>query len=1303
MPTGSQQRALAAAERGYDLVRRGTARNGQVADDHQPHRAGAARRQDRAVRRREDGRARRRAPAAAARRSRRVLPGAALDAVEQARGDQEHRRRARRVAAAGRRAGEPRGGRAAGGARDARRVRPGGARRRSAPSGTTPFAGVRRAGGACSTRRASTGPADPRPGDASRAGRGRCAPARTLGGGRRGGSATPRTTRGATRARTFYPRTSSTPSRSCPRTSRAARRATSAAAAAGGRGARPAAAAHARRCRHGVRVIAAVLRRSPGAPRERARQQRLERRAGARRSTHRARARGAAPRERAAGARFPPDVAAGGPRRATSRYMEREGRGRCFAFWWLDGRQRAIRARWTALPAAGVRRRRSSSRRAEHARRSTGCAASGRRWPRRTREAATLFGALWQGSASDWDALDAIRAMGRGAPHARVVRHGLADRRSSRWPRVQRRTSDARPTRCADAERRRARCAATELRAARRRGRRTTCSAAPFDGVAGACRAPGRSAPRGPRWARSSGRAQAVARRRSRRELLAAALAGERRLRRSAARVPSRVLFAWLADVVQARPAAARGSRRSRTSSACASSASWTGAVLAENRARARRLGCATRVQAAAARATRVEAAHARSCGARWRKQRNHAPLRRDAARRRDRRPRHQAVFLMSPLSVAQFLEGGAPDVRRRDLRRGVAAAAGGRRRRRSCAARSSSSSATRSSCRRRTSSRSPHGQAGGSRRRGWDAALRDAESMLEEFMGCRRAHEPAEAGTTAARTSRSSPSRTSSFYDARPAHLSQRRAGSRLARPPFELRRRRRVRRQGAQPGRGAPRRRRGRRVRARAAGGASARRAGRVARRRHLQPAPAAGRSRTSSSSGGATTRRSSRSSTASAPEPFFVKNLENIQGDERDVIFLSVTYAKGRDGRLRYNFGPLNGENGWRRLNVLTTRARRSMRVFSSMRGQRHQRRPAPRRRARAAARVPRVRGARAGSIARGRRARRGTESPFEREVVERARRGAVHRCSRRSASPGYRIDIGVRRSEPRPAGSCCGIECDGVGLPRLGDGARPRPAAPAGAGGARLDDPPLLVARTGSRIAHGQIDRIVRLVEEAKAQSRTRAEAAPVAAAGGVSTDAAAVPVAGSPPARPTADGAEREAATPYVFAGGEARYTDRDLLAEPPSTLADAIASVVEVESPVHVDDVIARVAAMWDTRAGTRIQSRILDACTLAERQRVVERRGDFLWEPGREVVVRSRAGTRSLAERIAPEEYRAAVMMVLDHGRSFARPALVNEVRSVLGFSRTGASLDEAIGAVLDGMLTNGVLGEGSTGIRRR
>ncbi len=57
----------------------------------------------------------------------------------------------------------------------------------------------------------------------------------------------------------------------------------------------------------------------------------------------------------------------------------------------------------------------------------------------------------------------------------------------------------------------------------------------------------------------------------------------------------------------------------------------------------------------------------------------------------------------------------------------------------------------------------------------------------------------------------------------------------------------------------------------------------------------------------------------------EPFFVKNIERVQGDERDVIILSVGYHKAGNGTLPYRFGPLNQEGGERRLNVAITRAR------------------------------------------------------------------------------------------------------------------------------------------------------------------------------------------------------------------------------------------------------------------------------------------------------------------------------------------------------------------------------------------
>lgn len=67
---------------------------------------------------------------------------------------------------------------------------------------------------------------------------------------------------------------------------------------------------------------------------------------------------------------------------------------------------------------------------------------------------------------------------------------------------------------------------------------------------------------------------------------------------------------------------------------------------------------------------------------------------------------------------------------------------------------------------------------------------------------------------------------------------------------------------------------------------------------------------------------------------PERFFVKNLERVQGDERDAIILSVGYGKTPHGRVLHRFGPLNLEGGERRLNVAITRARRRMTVVSSL---------------------------------------------------------------------------------------------------------------------------------------------------------------------------------------------------------------------------------------------------------------------------------------------------------------------------------------------------------------------------------
>ena len=67
----------------------------------------------------------------------------------------------------------------------------------------------------------------------------------------------------------------------------------------------------------------------------------------------------------------------------------------------------------------------------------------------------------------------------------------------------------------------------------------------------------------------------------------------------------------------------------------------------------------------------------------------------------------------------------------------------------------------------------------------------------------------------------------------------------------------------------------------------------------------------------------------------EPFFIKNLENVQGDERDVIFISTVYGHdAATGAVMNRFGPINGINGHRRLNVLFTRAKNRVEIFTSM---------------------------------------------------------------------------------------------------------------------------------------------------------------------------------------------------------------------------------------------------------------------------------------------------------------------------------------------------------------------------------
>ncbi len=162
----------------------------------------------------------------------------------------------------------------------------------------------------------------------------------------------------------------------------------------------------------------------------------------------------------------------------------------------------------------------------------------------------------------------------------------------------------------------------------------------------------------------------------------------------------------------------------------------------------------------------------------------------------------------------------------------------------------------------------------------------------------------------------------------------------------------------------------------------------------------------------------------------EPFFVKNLESVQGDERDFIFLSVGYGPDENGRVAMRFGPLNRQGGHRRLNVAVTRARCEMTVVSSMRSQDIDL-------ARTSSEGVKLLRAYLDYAERGVSAL-GSEityvdevehdSPFEREVAEALKqRGMVVR--RQIGCSGYRIDLALM--DPANTGRfVLGIECDGA---------------------------------------------------------------------------------------------------------------------------------------------------------------------------------------------------------------------------------------------------------------------------------
>ena len=435
------------------------------------------------------------------------------------------------------------------------------------------------------------------------------------------------------------------------------------------------------------------------------------------------------------------------------------------------------------------------------------------------------------------------------------------------------------------------------------------------------------------------------------------------------------------------------------------------------------------------------------------------------------------------------------------------------------------------------------------------------------------------------------------------------------------------------------------------------------------------------------------------ASSHEPLFIKNLENVQGDERDVIFFSITYGPDATGKITMNFGPLNGEGGHRRLNVAISRAREGVVIYSTL---------MPQQIDLAKVRAAGVRdlkhylefalkGPRA-LVERSMPTGLEPDSPFETAVIKvlRDRNWVVHPqvgCS------GYRIDLGV--VDPRAPGRyLVGIECDGRSY-HSGATARDRD---------RLRQH--VLEGLGWRIHRiwstdwwlnpdAEIDKVVARLQEILASD------APSADEPLVNQEVVLEPQPADedmPPevGRTTLFGPAQTSATtrpidmPALPAYSPASIPGGDPVKfyEPSAAraLAEQLLHVVESEGPISELVLFRRVARAWGLeRTGSRIVERLRNLVP-ASVGRTVEAATTFYWPQGQERLSWSGfrlANHENTSHRhvddVCMEELGNLVHHVLDYGGSAPRQDVVRSVCRLLGMARTPSDAEARVGSAID------------------
>ncbi|WP_139685829.1 DUF3320 domain-containing protein [Vibrio tasmaniensis] len=417
----------------------------------------------------------------------------------------------------------------------------------------------------------------------------------------------------------------------------------------------------------------------------------------------------------------------------------------------------------------------------------------------------------------------------------------------------------------------------------------------------------------------------------------------------------------------------------------------------------------------------------------------------------------------------------------------------------------------------------------------------------------------------------------------------------------------------------------------------------------------------------------------------EDFFVKNLENVQGDERDTIYISIGYGKTNEGRLPMSFGPLNSDGGERRLNVLISRARMCMEVFSNFKGDEMPTTDASPFGVRALKNF--LHYAETGDLVKREETGKGPDSPFEEEVIS-SIRSLGYQVQPQVGCAGFYIDIAVRDPN-KPGRYMLAVECDGAtyhSSKSARDRDRIRQSVLEGLGW-RFHR---IWSTDWFRNRHKETERLDDAIKSTIAYYEAY-DSEPVAKEAIKSKPKAAIE-------RVEVEH-QSSAAVYQTFPIEQLSLSLGDLIPDVrTATLAEDILKVVKLESPIHVKQLSIRLlSAVGSSRSGARINRAILDGISLLNRQGSIELDGEFIIAKSYdEITIRNRSELPSNERKydlIYDGEIAKAAVDTVKDTFSISCDDLIKSVTEVLGFSMTSKAMKVRTEAILLEQVNSGHL----------